>query len=55
MKGNYYTMTDLNKMIVVQSVIDKKRTGKEASEILKVSERHIWRLVKKAKEKGIKE
>lgn len=55
MKGNYYTMTDLNKMIVVQSVIDKKRTGKEASEILKVSERHIWRLVKKAKEKGIEE
>ena len=53
MKGNYYTMTEVKKMIVIQSVIDKKRTGKEASEILNISERQIWRLVKKVKEKGI--
>lgn len=53
MKGNDYTMTEVKKMIVIQSVIDKKRTGKEASEALNLSERQIWRLVKKVKEKGI--
>ena len=30
MKGKYYTMKDVQKMIVIQSVIDRKRTGKEA-------------------------
>ena len=53
MKGNVYTMTEVNKMIVIQSVVDNKRTGKEASEALKLSERQIWRLVKKVKEGGI--
>lgn len=53
MKGNVYTMTEVNKMIVIQSVIDNKRTGKEASEALNLSERQIWRLVKKAKNGGI--
>ena len=47
MKGNDYTMTEVKKMIVIQSVIDKKRTGKEASEALNLSERQIWRLVKR--------
>lgn len=51
MKGNDYTMTEVKKMIVIQSVIDKKRTGKEASEALNLSERQIWRLVKKGKRK----
>lgn len=46
-------MTEVNKMIVIQSVIDNKRTGKEASEALNLSERQVWRLVKKAKEGGI--
>jgi len=53
MKGKYYTMTEVKRMIVIQSVIDQKRTGKEASEILNVSERQIWRLVKKVKNNGI--
>lgn len=53
MKGNVYTMTEINKMIVIQSVIDNIRTGKEASNTLNLSERQIWRLVKKAKEGGI--
>lgn len=48
-------MTEVKRMIVIQSVIDKKRTGKEASEVLKVSERQIWRLIKKARDKGIVE
>lgn len=55
MKGNVYTMTDVKKMVVIQSVIDNKRTGKEASEALNLSERQIWRLVKKVKEEGIDE
>lgn len=46
-------MKDVTKLTVIQSVIDKKRTGKEASEILELSERQIWRLVKKIKEKGM--
>ncbi len=53
MKGNVYTMTEVKKMIVIQSVIDNKRTGKEASEALNLSERQVWRLVKKVKEGGI--
>ena len=46
-------MTEVKKMIVIQSVIDNKRTGKEASEALSISERQVWRLVKKAKEGDI--
>ena len=53
MKGNVYTMTEVKKMIVIQSVIDNKRTGKEASEALNISERQVWRLVKKVKDGGI--
>lgn len=53
MKGKSYTMIELKKMIVIQSVIDNKRTGKEASEALNISERQVWRLVKKVKEGGI--
>ncbi len=49
MKGNYYNMKELTKLVVIQSVIDGKRTGKEASETLNLSERQIWRLVKKIK------
>ena len=46
-------MDEVKKMIVIQSVIDNKRTGKEASVALNLSERQIWRLVKKVKEGGI--
>lgn len=49
----FYTMDDAKRMLVIQSVLEKKKTGLEASEILGVSERQIWRLVKKAKEKGL--
>ena len=46
-------MKEINRMIVIQSVIDNKRIGKEASEILNLSERQVWRLVKKVKNNGI--
>ena len=53
MKGNYYTMKEIKKITVIQSVIEDKRTGKEASEVLGLSERQIWRLVAKIKQEGL--
>ena len=53
MKGMEFTEMDIEKLIVIQSVIDGKRTGKEASNKLNLSERQIWRLVKKVKNSGI--
>lgn len=53
MKGNYYSMKEITKITIIQSVIDGKRTGKEASQALNLSERQIWRLVKKIKTGGI--
>ena len=53
MKGTNYSMEEVKKITVVQTVVDGKRTGKEASELLGLSERQIWRLVKKVKENGI--
>lgn len=54
MKGFEFTEMDIEKLIVIQSVIDGKRTGKEASNKLNLSERQVWRLVKKVKDNGIK-
>lgn len=53
MKGNYYSMKEIRKLTVIQSVIEGKRTGKEASEVLELSERQIWRLVNKIKNGGL--
>ena len=53
MKGIEFTEMDIEKLIVIQSIIDGKRTGKEASNKLNLSERQIWRLVKKVKDNGI--
>jgi len=53
MKGIEFTDMEIEKLIVIQSVIDGKRTGKEASNKLDLSERQVWRLVKKVKDKGI--
>ena len=53
MKGIEFTEMEIEKLIVIQSVIDGKRTGKEASNKLNLSERQIWRLVKKVKDNGI--
>ena len=46
-------MKDIKKLVVIQTVVDGTRTGKEASELLHLSERQIWRLVKKVKEGGM--
>ena len=52
MKGSYYTNMELQQLNIIQSVIDRKRTGKEAASALKISERQIWRKVKSVKENG---
>ena len=54
MKGIEFTDMDIEKLIVIQSVIDGKKTGKQASEKLNLSERQIWRLVAKVKNNGNK-
>ena len=52
MKEIYYTDMELKQLNIIQSVIDKKRTGKEAANALHISERQIWRKVKSVKEQG---
>lgn len=52
MKVMKFNEMDIEKLIIIQSVIDGKRTGKEAAKKLKISERQIWRLVKKVKTYG---
>lgn len=52
MKGIEFTEMEVEKLIVIQSVIDGKRTGKEAAHKLNLSERQIWRLVNKIKTNG---
>lgn len=52
MKEGLFNMEELKKITVIQSVIDKKRTQREASIILSVSERQIRTLVKKYREDG---
>lgn len=41
MKGIKFTEMEIEKLIVIQSVIDGKRTGKESSNKLDLSERQI--------------
>ena len=52
MKGNNFTDMEIGKLIVIQEVIDGKKTGKQASDKLDLSERQIWRLVAKVKKQG---
>lgn len=53
MEGIEFKDMEIEKLIVIQSVIHGKRTGKEASVKLNLSERQIWRLVKNVKDNGI--
>lgn len=52
MKGINFTDMDIKKLIVIQEVIDGKKTGKQASDKLNLSERQIWRIVANVKNKG---
>lgn len=52
MKEGIYNMNELKRITIIQSVLDKKRTQKEASIALNLSERQIRKLVKKYREEG---
>ena len=52
MKENNFTDMEIGKLIVIQEVIDGKKTRKQASDKLDLSERQIWRLVAKVKKHG---
>ena len=53
MKEGLYTMKELKRITIIQSVIDKKRTQKEAAIALNLSERQIRKIIKKYKEDGL--
>ncbi len=52
MKGIKFNDMEIKKLIIIQSLIDSKRTAKEASNLLTISERHVWRFVSKVKNNG---
>ena len=52
MKEGLYTMNEIKRISIIQSVIDKKRTQKEAAKALNISDRQIRKLVKRFKEEG---
>lgn len=51
MKGTF-TMNEVKRIAIIQSVLDKKRTQKEAGEALSLSERQIRKIVKRYREEG---
>lgn len=52
MKEGIYTMNEIKRISIIQSVIDKKRTQKEAANALKISERQVRKIVKRFREEG---
>ncbi len=52
MKEGMFNMNELKRISIIQSVVDKKRTQKEAAIALKISDRQIRNLVKRFKEEG---
>lgn len=52
MKEGLFNMKELKRITIIQSVIDKKRTQKEAAIALHLSERQIRNLIKRYREEG---
>lgn len=52
MKEGIFSMNELKRISIIQSVIDKKRTQREAAVALKLSERQIRKIVKRYREEG---
>lgn len=52
MKEGIYTMNELKRITIIKSVIDKKRTQKEAAISLGISDRQVRNLIKKFKDNG---
>ncbi|MDD4187359.1 MAG: ISNCY family transposase [Bacilli bacterium] len=53
MKEGLYTMNEVKRISIIQSVIDKKRTQVEAAEALKISDRQVRNIIKRFKEEGV--
>lgn len=53
MKEGIFNMNELKRITIIQSVIDKKRTQKEAATALHISERQIRNLLKLYREQGV--
>lgn len=51
-EGMMFNMNELKRITIIQSVLDKKRTQKEAATALNISERQIRNLVKRYREEG---
>lgn len=52
MKEGMYTMKELKRITIIQSVIDKKRTQKEAADALNISDRQIRNIIRRYKKEG---
>ena len=52
MKEGMFNMNEIKRISIIQSVVDKKRTQKEAAIALKVSDRQVRNLVKRFREEG---
>ena len=52
MEEGLYTMNEIKRISIIQSVIDKKRTQKEAAISLKLYERQVRKIVKRFREEG---
>lgn len=52
MKEGIFTMNEIKRITIIQSVIDKKRTQKEAANALGISERQVRNLVKRYRDEG---
>lgn len=52
MKEGMFNMNELKRISIIQSVVDRKRTQKEAAIALKISDRQVRNLVKRFKEEG---
>lgn len=52
MKEGLFTMNEIKRITIIKSVIDKKRTQKEAAISLGISDRQVRNIIKKIKEQG---
>ena len=52
MKEGRFNMNEVKRISIIESVVQKKRTQKEAAYALRISERQVRNIVKRFKEEG---
>ena len=52
-EGMTFNMNELKRITIIQSVIDKKRTQKEAAKALHISDRQVRNIIKRYREEGV--